>query len=61
MKEAIPQQINKDHANVLTDNILEKAIEKKITQIRSTREQRKKDMFKTLVKQAIYFFVKHII
>ena len=53
--------MNKDHANILTDNILEKAIEEQIKQIRSTREQRKQDMFKTLVKQAVYVFVKHII
>ena len=47
--------MNEDHAKVLTDDVLEKAIEEKIKQIRSTREQRKQDMFKTLVKQAIYF------
>ena len=45
MKEEKPEQMNKDHAKVLTDNMLEKAIEEKIKQIRSTREQRKQDMF----------------
>ena len=53
MKEDKPKQMNKDPDIVLTDKILEKAIENKIKQIKSTREQRKKDMFKTLVKQAI--------
>ena len=53
MKKDKPKQMNKDPDIVLTDKILEKAIENKIKQIKSTREQRKKDMFKTLVKQAI--------
>lgn len=53
IKEDKPKQMNKDPDIVLTDKILEKAIENKIKQIKSTREQRKKDMFKTLVKQAI--------
>ena len=53
MKENNPKQMNKVRAIVLTDNILEKAIEDNTKQIKSTREQRKKDMFKTLVKQAI--------
>ena len=33
MKEDKPEQMNKDHAKVLTDNILEKAIEEMIKQI----------------------------
>lgn len=52
MKEDKPKQMDKVPDIVLTDKILEKAIENKIKQIKSTREQRKKDMFKTLVKQA---------
>ena len=55
MKESKLEHMNEDHAKVLTDDVLEKAIEEQIKQIRSTREQRKKDMFKTLVKQAINF------
>ena len=54
MKESKLEQMNEDHAKVLTDDVLEKAIEEQIKQIRSTREQRKKDMFKTLVKQASF-------
>ena len=53
MKDDKPKQMDKVPDIVLTDKILEKAIENKIKQIKSTREQRKKDMFKTLVKQAI--------
>ena len=59
MKESKLEHMNEDHAKVLTDDVLDKAIEEQIKQIRSTREQRKQDMCKTLIKQAIYFFVKH--
>ena len=53
MKESKLEHMNADHAKVLTDDVLEKAIEENFKQIRSTREHRKNDMFKTLVKQAI--------
>ena len=56
MKESKLEQMNEDHAKVLTDDVLEKAIEEQIKQIRSTREQRKTYMFKTLVKPTIYCF-----